>query len=714
MADLYSAPTLSTIKISRFLGLDVSMPEDQIKPYRAADAMNMIPDAAGEVRKRPGIQAEKQLSGIPGNKPIVAMLNGRHPVTRNEIQTPCYCLYIKRAETFVMVAETDHMPLAASYGEKDFIFLYCEDNAQLAIGTIGGTATKENAFTGALCVVEGSSIFVYTDEGYKYGLTDAGTWSRTKIKPDEEHLTTPIILNSCDPAGGGSAFKPVNLLNPWVTESYRCKNEINGVFYLQSKVSEIDDPNVRWNGEQTAAYFKVEILCAIEETEGDATTVTARWIERPIGAADGFRPSANRIYLDKTHNANLSYTKDDGTTAAINAGTGTDGWIGPSPIEGEDNVRITHVRSEFQAGFIAICRSAAAAAFGVGGYKDRLFLGGRNRVYYSELEDPLYIGDLNYVELEAGTEVMAIDGTADNLSIITDQGIYFLSAETEATNDTTAVIDAVFKISTKIPAPAPLGAGNTAILGGEIVYLSAQGVVAVAEKDHYSERYAEYRSALIDRAMMKEQPRSILNVGRYLLIFCKDGICWLLDENQPNSEGNKPYSAHQYEGYRMNGFTNDAAFVEDGTLKLITGRMQYRWMDGTAANHYHDGEETAINAYWETPWIYGSTFYRKKIFMKLGLLLGQLDGADTSVKVEGRKNAEEWKLIWGYDGLLCSFGYHKIDYRLFTYAQSPGCPDIGKKIKIKKALCFKLRFTNDFFNQPFILREYGLDYVSEN
>ena len=85
-----------------------------------------------------------------------------------------------------------------------------------------------------------------------------------------------------------------------------------------------------------------------------------------------------------------------------------------------------------------------------------------------------------------------------------------------------------------------------------------------------------------------------------------------------------------------------------------------------------------------------------------------------TAKVEGRKNAEEWKLIWGYDGLLCSFGYHKIDYRLFTYAQSPGCPDIGEKIKIKKALCFKLRFTNDFFNQPFILREYGLDYVSEN
>ncbi|PWM40588.1 MAG: hypothetical protein DBX52_02905 [Clostridiales bacterium] len=714
MADLYAAPTLSTIKISRFLGIDTSMPEDQIKPYRAATALNMIPDAAGEVRKRPGIQAEKQLSGIPGNKPVVAMLNGLHPVTWNEIQTPCYALYIKRANSFVMIAETDHMPLAASYGDKDFIFLYCEDNAQFAIGTIGGTATEENAFTGALCVVEGSSIFVYTDEGYKYALTDAGTWNREKIKPTEENLITPVILNGCDPAGGGSPFKAVNLLNPWVTESFSCKNEINGVFYLQSKVSETNDPTVRWSGAQMAAHFKVEILCAIEETEGDASTITMRWIERPIGTEDGFRPSANRIYLDKSHNTNISYTKDDGTTATISVGTGTDGWIGPSPLNGEDNVRITHLRSEFQAGFIAICQSAAAAVFGVGGYKDRLFLGQYNRVYYSELENPLYIGDLNYVELEAGTEVMAMDGTAENLAIITAQGIYFLSGGAASADDTEFIADAVFKISAKIPAPAPLGYGNTAILGGEIVYLSKEGVVAVAAKDHYSERYAEYRSALIDRAMLADQPQRILNAGRYLLIFCAGGVCWLLDENQPNSEGDKPYSAHQYEGYRMNGFTNDVAFMEAGTLKLISGRTQYQWMDGTAANHYHDGEETAIHAYWETPWIYGSTFYRKKIFMKLGLLLGQLEGADTCVKVEGRKNAEEWKLIWGYDGMLCSFGYDKLDYRLFTYAPQPGCPDIGRKIKIKKALCFKLRFTNDFFNQPFILREYGLDYVSEN
>ena len=254
-----------------------------------------------------------------------------------------------------------------------------------------------------------------------------------------------------------------------------------------------------------------------------------------------------------------------------------------------------------------------------------------------------------------------------------------------------------------------------------MVYLSTEGIIAVASKENYAARYAEHRSAMIDREMLKDGPQEIISLGRFLMIRCTGGVWWLLDENQPNSEGDKPYASHQYEGWRLTGMYCESAFAEDGVLYLVKDGVVYRWTDGTKAEHFHDeypnesgDTETAITAWWEIPWIYGSPFYKNKIFMKLGVLLGQLDGADTSVKIEGKKNDEDWTTLWEYDGSLCTFGYDKLDYSLFTYSGKAGNPNRARKIKIKKAKQFKLRFENSYKNQPLILRGYGLDYVQES
>lgn len=136
-------------------------------------------------------------------------------------------------------------------------------------------------------------------------------------------------------------------------------------------------------------------------------------------------------------------------------------------------------------------------------------------------------------------------------------------------------------------------------------------------------------------------------------------------------------------------------------------------MDYADENKY--GDETTrkeINAFWETPWIYGSNFYRKKRFSRLALLLGEADLGDYQFKVEGKKNDEtDWSTIWDYDGTFCTFNYGHVNYGLFTYRTTHACPDLVRKIKIKKALRFKLRFSNDKINQSFVLREFGLDYV---
>lgn len=734
MAGLYEAPSLSTIKVGQFKGSDSSAPEDQIKAYRAARSENMIPDAAGEVCKRPGVQFEKAIT-VGGT--VVEVIDGKHLITlgienlyqydKSSViwsEQPVYRLwYYNGSEYINMAASASQKPLAIRYGSKTIVF--CRNGGAFKDGTEYGAALLGSLIRAMVVVIDEGKAFAYDSDGRRWGYdasTNTFVHERT-ISDDDDFLTTPIIVNGCNPSGGGNAYQKVNLLNPWVTESFCCKDDKNALFYLNSVVSESTDGNEKWRKDTIQYFFRVEVLVPIEEGEGEHTQTVLKWSSRTFGENDAFRPSMNRLWLAPEDNGGCGTYEDSGNH-----------WIGASPTEGEDNVRITHWRSDFEEKFVELCECVCGTTFGVGGYKDRLVIGGgnqqKNRIYYSEIENPFYIGDLNFIETEAGSSVMAVDGTDDALAILTDKGIYFSQATAQNNaDDVLAVSDALFTVSAKIPAPAPINIGNTAVLGGEIVYLSAEGVIAVAYKEHFDTRFAEHRSALIDRVMLADQPQQLVSLGRFLMIRCAGGVWWLLDENQPNNEGDKPYSSHQYEGFRLTGMEADAAWAEGDTLKLIKGTAQCQWMDGSLPEHYHDNytdadaNEKAITAWWETPYIYGSSFYRKKIFMKLGLLLGQLSYvddngvasiADTAVLVEGKKNEEAWKVLWPYDGTLCSFDYGNIDYRLFTYASDPGCPDISRKIKIKKAQRFKLRFTNDFINQPFILREFGLDYVQED
>ncbi len=746
MSGLYDAPSLLKLNVSTFKGIDVSVPEDQQKPYRAADAKNMMPDATGEARKRPGFHfkagyfyvnmdgRERTLCRVIDNKLFIVKVAGTDTLSE------FYILYMDT----IKIATMGKMPVVIPQNERYVVFMLGGTNAEGA-----RIATDSNyTYRAAMAVVESNTANVYASNFRHYSY-DGDSWAIGLIGKDE--IITPIILQGCDPTGGGSPYQQVNLLNPWVTESFYVKDKAC-VFYLNSvpvvmstvvtapaplpgvestekiTVGPVEgyDPagSTRYGGDALYTTFTVEELILVDEKESsdsDEVVQVPRWVKRPLGSNDGYRPSANRLFLSKDHNKDLSYTTDYGETIKVNGGAADNGWIGASPIEGEDNIRITYPRHEFSEQLEALCNCICGTWFGVAGHKDRLFIGGcgekKNRVYYSELENPCYIGDLNYIETEPGSKVLALDGTADTLAILTDRGIYFSSGAAQNNADATGfVADVTFAITSRIPAPGVKEGGGSAVFGGEIVYLSDEGVIAVASGDNYDSRYAEHRSAMFNKAMLADNPRQLISAGRYLLIQCDNDICWLMDEHQPTADGNKPYSTRQFEGYRL-AEIKGTLYEENNTIYSLYGDKVYQWMDGTAGEHYHDewdNIETAIEAYWETPWLYGNSFFHKKVFTTFGILLGQVNDADTAVDVDARRNADDWKDIMSYDGTLCSYDYRKIDYRLFTYAPAPGCPAITVKIKIKKALRVKLRFRNDFINQPLILREFGLNYVSES
>lgn len=713
MAKLFAAPAVSSLRVSTFKGLDVSTPDDQIALYRAADSLNMIPDASGEVRKRPGIQQleGESLSGVGGK--VLEVYPKRLVVSETKVTTDDgtwnFALYRYDAERWIATTYTKKKPTIVPYGNKLIAFM-----TEGAFADVNGAFCEAQAnevsddLRCAVGILDGKEFHIYTSDSVKvvYGNEQERLKGWTA---EDKYMPAPTIIINGDPAGAGSPHEQINLLTPWVTESFCVTNEEGDHTFYLNGLADCGITVGRANGNTAAMmnWFTVMVRVLNESNaDNDSADWKVRYSKEVNCAGDGYRPELNRIFFDRTKNKEFY-----GATSDCN--------ILPSYKEGEDNVRITYRRRDFREGFAAVCHSMCGGVYGVGGYKDRLFIGGsdlengKNVVYYSEMDQPLYIGALNYIHAEQGTEVLALNGTGGTLAVLTDRGVSLVSGQVSEGNQESFVTDSIYTISTTIPAPKPIGYNNTATFGGEIVYLSEDGVIAIAAKDNYDERYAQHRSAMIDRKMLADKPWKILNYGRYLLIICADGYCWLLDENQPSNAGDQPYSSHQYEGFRMSGFSFDAFYVEDSQLKMVGDfRQILYWTDGAEATDYSDNGPKAIPAFWETPWIYGSNFYRKKRFSRLALLLGEANLGDYQIKVEGKKNDEtEWSTIWDYDGTFCTFDYDRLNYGLFTYRTIHACPDIVRKIKIKKALRFKLKFSNDMINQSFVLREFGLDYV---
>ena len=741
MANIYSAPSLSTMKVSTFKGSDCSVPEDQQKAYRAAKSENMMPYAVGEVGKRPGVQqigdndesnaadlinthAFPNVKAVYKKAVVYWFDDGEDsPLTGYHIAV---LLENGADQTWLEpVNRVEKMPTIIECGNTTYIFIYSETWTSVTC-TYSGNGIKAKAVVLKVC---GNTAEIYTDP---YSGYDSIGPTYTKCVFDGTNIARsggifmpndpPIVAQGCNPSNAsGFPYKAANMLNPYVMETFCIKEGAASIFHLNTKglPAEVlrdvfgleSDPGLdyyRYNGSKIQNFFKVQVFCVSSDGE-------LKWMDRPFVEEDGYNPSNNTLYLSPAGNVSA------GITSLWSEDGGNKNKLGTTPIDGEDNVKITLMHADAYDFFVKICSATMLCEYGVGGHKDRLIVAGGllgTEIYYSEMNDFLHIPQINFIDPGAGNEILALDGTTDVLTVLTDKGVYLGSASAIDTTDSAGYVrDAVITISNRIPAPKPKNGGRTAILGGEVVYLSTEGVIAVASKENYAARYAEHRSAMIDREMLKDDPRELISLGRFLMIRCANGVWWLLDENQPNSEGDKPYASHQYEGWRLTGMPCDSAFAENGRLYIVKDGIVYRWTDGTQASHFHDeydGNKTAISAWWEIPWIFGSTIYKNKIFQRLGILLGQIAGADTSVKIEGKKNDEEWSTLWDYDGSLCTFGYDKMDYSLFTYSGKAGNPNQSRKIKIKKAKQFKLRFINDYMDQPLILREYGLDYVQES
>ncbi len=498
-------------------------------------------------------------------------------------------------------------------------------------------------------------VYCVTDNKYAYWC-EGGTYDEDGIA----YIPTIYIANS--PGGAGSAYESVNILGKYVAEQY-IGDGSSTIFKTHLK------------GSDFTAYTK---------------SSSGEWKKVTVSSASG-----NTVTLESAPSK-------------------------PS-VSGEDNVKIVYARKDYNT-VPVISSSACATLFGAGERQDRVFLAGGSqypsRIYYSQMDNPLYIPDLNYIEAGGKNNIVGnLASLGTSLEVITDGGVYSFKAS--VTSQTLAINQQiVFVLAGVYNTPKPIKNVPSVVFNQENVYLTENGIYAIAPSGILDERCADLRSQRINYHLLQEKLDScILMVwGDYLVISNRKDTLYLLDSKQITFSGTRK----DYECYVWKGIKTKCIWTFEGALYFNDGSNSYVFSQGGKESDYCDVSSdltvTAIDAYWETPYIYTDDFIDNKFFSKISLLVdSKLDlnsvAMNTSVRVYAKFDEDDWRLVRDYDASISVFKYSNFDYSKVTYKNRVKNFCVSKRLLHKKGRGLKLRFENDRVAQPFTMLRFAVEYM---
>lgn len=180
-----ASPKKSILTIDEFLGVDFTNSPANVDITRSPNAVNMIRDVPGKIRKCMGWEIEKEYKDESGKG---LKINGYHA--------------FRGDDTFLVHAGTN-----IYHGDE---LLYSEANNERSTSW---------QFKDKLFIIDGKKMLVY----YKETENEVTTH---KVEPVEKFAYTPTLTISKDPEGGGTAYEDLNLLSPAFTELFLGKENV--------------------------------------------------------------------------------------------------------------------------------------------------------------------------------------------------------------------------------------------------------------------------------------------------------------------------------------------------------------------------------------------------------------------------------------------------------------------------------------------------------
>ena len=412
--------------------------------------------------------------------------------------------------------------------------------------------------------------------------------------------------------------------------------------------------------------------------------------------------------------------KTEGTDFSVNRETGVVSFVaapGPSPVTGEDNVKI-EARRTVEGYRERIGRCTCGILFGVGGAADRLFVSGnpdpafRNYDWYSGQYDATYWPDTGYATVGSAAAGVVGYTIVDN---------YLAAVKGEGESDRSVVIregnlvnsEPAFPVVNTLQGPGAVAPWSFVQLANEPLFLTRLGVYALTTSDVSGSRYSQGRSYYLDGRLRREENLSEAFGFVYndLYWLCINDAAYVLDSLQPlSAEKSAPYSTRQYAGFYRTNLPARVMWEEDGRLYFGSeeGVVYCFYTDSRDPKSYND-DGKAIEAYWTTGYISGSVFDRDKTFRKLSVLVDSFPV--TSVELLATREGL-WRRLYLNSAGSRYHSWNYISWDNWQWSNDNTPRTLVSKLQEARADRVQYRFRNAEKDQPFGLLQYACEYTT--
>ena len=499
------------------------------------------------------------------------------------------------------------------------------------------------------------SLFILDGKNYlEYVQVDANNFTLRNANVDSFIPTTTISRN---PSGGGTVYQQVNVLQP------KRKNSFLADGTSTDYVLDTDNLDAKSIFAVQASVNGVEL---VEDTD---------------------------FTVDRT-NGVVTFNTAPAVPATV----------------GSDNVEITFSKTiEGYNTRIAKCRIACI-------FDNKVFFSGNpdypNGLFHSMLNDPKYIGDLNYYQDGSdNTAIMSIIHLGERLAVIKesnnqDASVFYHS---RASSDELGVYYPTIEGISSTGCVAVNGGIN---LRDDPLFITDMGLDAISKMDLISERSIQHRSTLVDAKLTNEtdlEQCQLCEWNGYLLILI-NGKIYLADSRQKYSS----FSSFEYEWYYWDniGVYEDDVFSKANMIKEYDGLLLFGTEDGHIcifntdlikypgelyARAYSD-DDRVINCCWTTVMDNFGYGNRYKITNKRGGVAKLKSMSHSICKLKEKTNKSFYKEITRHNGGY--FDFNDIDFADFTFNTFES-NNMIYRIKEKKWIEISLVFYSDELQKPF-------------
>ncbi len=688
-----TSPTIYTKKYGAFRGVDFSQSETMVDDSRSPRAVNVISDTGGFPEKRLGWRTLKTLdgriNGIYHYKGIITQ------EAENEGEEGAETL----VECFIIHAGTKIYSWSGSE----------EDEPTELLSGINDACSTGRCFKERLFILTGEELLEYNgktcvrveDGGSSYVPT---TWQGRSTA----HRTTEGNgMWVEDNGGAGNAYQEVNIACQKRKNTFRINSDLSWVRYLfldgkikagtRMKMTYIPTGQVIFDiiapeGEEPVIYNVEKTLFGYVNVYQATVTISR--------GMDGVEESIARDLGIKTGSVIKGVMQTSRTTDF------------QEPAPGEDNYCIEYV-AEVGKSEGAISKCTVMDVF-----ENRIFYSGNpdfpNTDWHSELNEPTYVRDLSYTEI--GLDATPITGylhTGNEQAILKDDNdgatIYMRYRAEDAEGN------ALFPIRQGNSGIGAVARNAVCTVLDDPLYLSRNGVYAIAQQDISSERALNIRSTRINKKLLKNENLEDAHMCTWkgnLMLFI-NGECYVADAAQKTYTGNKT-GTFEYEWYFWTNIPARVACEHGGALYFGTedGRV-CRFNDDMKNSRgeiepkaYSDDGEPII-AEWATNLSDDGDFMRLKTMKKKGsgVMLKTYNRSGVKVCIKTDKDFER-EILEKSAGI---FNFEDLDFNDFTFNTSEYSV-VPFNAKFKKYKAIQVICRNDKVNQAFgvlgIIRRY--------